>query len=345
MAALLLTGCTMWIDHFVFFPDRQVGPPPAGVEERFFVTEDGQRLHAWYVPPRDAGPVLLWSHGNAGNIDSRRTLLPALAARGLGVLAYDYRGYGRSEGSPSERGVYLDATAAFDDLVARGTDPATIACFGESLGGAVSIEVATRRRCAAVIAVSTFTRLADVARRHYGPLGSLAGDRFDSLARMSRVSAPVLVAHGDRDEIIPFELGRAPVRGGAGAQALLPHPRRRPQRRAGPPRPARRDRRVRARGGGEAATRLTGAQSVTPARRPRTAGATLSVLSVEALSGAPLARAVGHRAGTGAVSVAVHAHHVSAPAHAPGRLPGVDIGVLALGHQVGRWQEPRTGRA
>jgi len=207
MAALLLTGCTMWIDHFVFFPDRRVGPPPAGVEERWIVTEDGLRLHAWYVPPRDGGPVLLWSHGNAGNIDSRRSVLAALAARGLGVLAYDYRGYGRREGSPSEAGVYRDAAAAFDDLVTRGTDPATIACFGESLGGAVSIEVAVRRGCAAVIAVSTFTRLADVARRHYGPLGSLAGDRFDSLARIPRVSMPILVAHGDQDEIVPLELG------------------------------------------------------------------------------------------------------------------------------------------
>src|SRR5687768_14241339 len=168
MVTLLLTGCTMWIDHFVFFPDRQVGPPPAGAEERFIVTEDGRRLHAWYTRPPVGGPVLLWSHGNAGNIDSRRTLLPALGRHGLGVLAYDYRGYGRSDGSPSERGVYLDATAVFDDLVTRGTDPATIVCFGESLGGAVSIELATRRRCAAVIAVSTFPRLADVARRHYG---------------------------------------------------------------------------------------------------------------------------------------------------------------------------------
>lgn len=207
LGALLLTGCTVWIDRFVFFPDRRVGPPPAGVEERWLGTEDGRRLHAWYVPPPAGGPVLLWSHGNAGNIDSRRPLLAALAARGLGVLAYDYRGYGRSDGSPSERGVYLDATAAFDDLVARGTDPTAIVCFGESLGGAVSIEVATRRRCGAVIAVSTFTRLADVARRHYGPLGSLAGNRFDSLARLPRVPAPVLVAHGDQDEIVPFELG------------------------------------------------------------------------------------------------------------------------------------------
>lgn len=197
----------MWIDLFVFFPDRRVGAPPSGVEERWIVTEDGRRLHAWYVPARGPGPVLLWSHGNAGNIDSRRDLLLALAARGLGVLAYDYRGYGRSDGSPSERGVYLDATAAFDDLVARGTDPASIVCFGESIGGAVSIEVATRRRCGAVVAVSTFTRLADVARRHYGPLGSIAGDRFDSLARIPRVSMPILIAHGDQDEIVPFELG------------------------------------------------------------------------------------------------------------------------------------------
>jgi len=207
LVALLLTGCNVWIDHFVFFPDRRVGPPPPGVEERWIVTEDGRRLHAWHVPARGAGPVLLWSHGNAGNIDSRRDLLLALAGRGLGLLAYDYRGYGRSEGSPSEHGVYLDAAAAFDSLVTRGTDPGAIVCFGESLGGAVSLEVATRRRCGAVITVSTFTRLADVARRHYGPLGSLAGDRFDTLARLPRVSAPILVAHGDQDEIVPFELG------------------------------------------------------------------------------------------------------------------------------------------
>jgi uncharacterized protein len=207
LAALFSTGCNGLIDWFVFFPDRRVGPPPPGVEERRILTEDGRRLHAWLAPPRAGAPTLLWSHGNAGNIDSRRPLLLALAARGLGVLAYDYRGYGQSDGAPSEPGVYLDASAAFDHLVAGGTDPAAIVCFGESLGGAVSIELATRRRCGAVIAVSPFTRLADVGRRHYGPLGSLAGDRFDSLARIPRVSAPVLIAHGDQDEIVPFELG------------------------------------------------------------------------------------------------------------------------------------------
>jgi fermentation-respiration switch protein FrsA (DUF1100 family) len=207
LGALLLAGCAMWIDAFVFFPDRQVGPAPPGVEELWIRTEDGVRLHAWYAAAREAGPVLLWSHGNAGNIDSRQAVLRSLAARGLGVLAYDYRGYGRSEGSPSEAGVYRDAAAVFDALVARGTDPGRIVCFGESLGGAVSIEVATHRRCGAIVTVAAFTRLADVARRHYGPLGRLAGDRFDSLARIPRVGTPVLVAHGDRDEIVPFELG------------------------------------------------------------------------------------------------------------------------------------------
>jgi len=202
-----LAGCSM-IDRFTFFPDRAVGSAPPGVEERWIVTGDGQRLHAWYARPREGAPTLLWSHGNAGNIDSRRELLMALARRGVGVLAYDYRGYGRSTGAPSEAGVYADAAAAFDSEVAAGRNPRDIVCFGESLGGAVSIELATRRPCGAVIVVSGFTRLADVARRHYGPLGALAGNRFDCLARVGRLSVPVLFAHGDRDEIVPFELGQ-----------------------------------------------------------------------------------------------------------------------------------------
>jgi fermentation-respiration switch protein FrsA (DUF1100 family) len=92
-------------------------------------------------------------------------------------------------------------------VVARGVAPASIVCFGESLGGAVSIALAERRPCAGIAVVSTFTRLADIARHHYGPLGLLAGNRFDSLARVGRRSVPLLVAHGDRDEIVPFELG------------------------------------------------------------------------------------------------------------------------------------------
>ena len=200
------------IDSYTFFPDRNVGPLPAGAEERWITTEDGQRLHAWLAGPALAAgatppPTLIWSHGNAGNIGGRTQILLGLAHRRLRVLAYDYRGYGRSTGAPTEAGVYLDAVAAFDHEVARGTRPASIVAFGESLGGAVSIALGERRPCAGVAVVSTFTRLADVARHHYGPLGLLAGNRFDSLARLGRLRVPLLVAHGDRDEIVPFELG------------------------------------------------------------------------------------------------------------------------------------------
>ena len=205
-AAIWLPGCSM-IDSFTFFPDRTVGPPPAGVEERWITTEDGERLHAWFAPGPAPGPTLIWSHGNAGNIGGRAPVLHALAARGLRVLAYDYRGYGRSTGRPSEAGVYRDAVAAFDHEIGRGTAPASIICFGESLGGAVSIELALRRPCAGVAVVSTFTSLADVGWRHYGPLGALAGNRFDSLARIARLTPPLFVAHGEHDEIVPFELG------------------------------------------------------------------------------------------------------------------------------------------
>jgi hypothetical protein len=195
------------LDGLIFFPDPYVPDPPPGVEERTITAADGVRLHAWYAPGPAGAPTLVWSHGNGGNIADRADVLVALAGRGLAVLAYDYRGYGRSEGRPSEAGVYRDAAAAYDAEVARGVPAARIVAFGESLGGAVSIRLATERPCAAVAVVSTFTSMTDVGRTHYGPLALLAGNRFDSLARIRRLSVPLLVAHGDQDEIVPFTLG------------------------------------------------------------------------------------------------------------------------------------------
>jgi fermentation-respiration switch protein FrsA (DUF1100 family) len=204
-----LVGCgSSVIDAFVFLPDRQVPVTPPDLEERWLETRDGVRLHAWYAGPLHALATLVWSHGNAGNIAGRVDVLRALAARGLGVLAYDYRGYGRSTGRPSEAGVYRDAEAAFDAVVRAGTPPGRVVCFGESLGGAVSIELAIRRPCAAVAVVATFTRLRDVAWVHYGPLALLVGDRFDALARVGRLRVPFFGAHGQRDDIVPFALGQ-----------------------------------------------------------------------------------------------------------------------------------------
>ena len=210
----------MLFDSLIFFPDPAVPDPPPGVEERAITTDDGVRLHAWYAPaaasarsgawatsPGDA-PVLVWSHGNGGNIANRADTILALQARGVSVLAYDYRGYGRSQGRPSEAGVYRDARAAYDSERGRGTLPGRIVGFGESLGSAVTLRLATERACAGVVLVAPFTTLAEVACWHYSLLGRLAGSRFDALASVARLRAALLVAHGDRDEIVPFELGQ-----------------------------------------------------------------------------------------------------------------------------------------
>jgi fermentation-respiration switch protein FrsA (DUF1100 family) len=196
------------LDGLIYFPERFMPAPPPGVEERRFTAADGVQLHAWLAaPPDDAAPLLVWSHGNGGNVGNREDVLLALAARGLGVLAYDYRGYGLSAGRPDESGTYLDAEAAWDHAAASGIAPERIVCFGESLGGAVSIALATRRACAAVIVVSTFTSLRAVARRHYGALSAVVGRQYDSASRVATLGVPILIAHGDQDEIVPYALG------------------------------------------------------------------------------------------------------------------------------------------
>jgi uncharacterized protein len=184
--------------------DPYVADPPAGVEERWITAADGVRLHAWYAPAREARATLVWSHGNGVSIARRPGVLRGLAERGLGVLAYDYRGCGRSSGRPSENGLYRDAVAAYESVRTDGVPPARIVCFGESLGGAVAIFLASRCPCAGVVAVSTFTRLRDIGRG-FAMLRLVA--RFDSLARIRRLSVPILIAHGDRDEMIRFGLG------------------------------------------------------------------------------------------------------------------------------------------
>ena len=103
------------LDSLVFFPDRVMPPPPPGVVERWITTADTTRIHAWFAPAAagaEHAPVLVWAHGNGGNVANRGDVVVALAARGLNVLAFDYRGYGKSDGAPSEAGVYLDALAA-----------------------------------------------------------------------------------------------------------------------------------------------------------------------------------------------------------------------------------------
>lgn len=227
--ALLCLAFWIWQDKLLYFP----GPPPRttpaalGLEYRELAidTADGERLHAWLIPPRPPIPggaggagevgrkrgVVLVCHGNAGGIDLRLELAQAFADMGLSTLLFDYRGYGASTGRASEAGTYADAEAAHAHLVSvEGFAPGEIVAFGESLGGAVVIELALRHGLAAVIAQDTFTSIPDIGSELYPwlPVRLLGRTRYDSAAKIGRLTVPVLVMHSRDDEIVPFAHGR-----------------------------------------------------------------------------------------------------------------------------------------
>jgi fermentation-respiration switch protein FrsA (DUF1100 family) len=217
-ALALLLAVGMWnrlIERMIFFPTAGVDlrPEQLGVEgqELFLTSEDGVRLHAFFLPAAGASRALLFLHGNAGNASHRLPNAAALARLGIHVLLPDYRGYGLSEGRPSEAGVYADARAGLAHLVdAVGIPERRIVVFGRSLGGAVAVDLARDRELAGVILESTFTSASGVVRKSFGSLlAPLARGRFESDAKIGRIRAPLLFFHGDRDELIDFELGRA----------------------------------------------------------------------------------------------------------------------------------------
>jgi hypothetical protein len=187
---------------------RQSGLP---LEDAWFQSDDGTKLFGWYVPAAASSPVLLWCHGNAGNVIHRLENLAELHRIGLSVFIFDYRGYGRSEGKPSEEGLYRDALAAYDYLTrTRGVRPERLVLFGRSLGASVVGDLAGKKPAAGLILESPFPSIAAMAREHYAglPMHWLLSGRFPLEERLKQVAMPVLVIHGDRDEIVPIELGR-----------------------------------------------------------------------------------------------------------------------------------------
>lgn len=215
-AALVYLGlclCAFLLqERLVYFPSGvpRVDPSALGLafQERRPRTADDLLLHAWWVPAAEQRGAVLISHGNAGNVADRLHLVRAFHELGLSVYLYDYRGFGRSEGRPSEQGTYLDAEAAYDDLVRElGLAPERLVLYGESLGGAVSIELARRRPAAALIVEASFTSLPDVGARAYPflPVRLLARHRYDSISKVGELALPLLVVHSPEDEIVPFE--------------------------------------------------------------------------------------------------------------------------------------------
>jgi uncharacterized protein len=175
-------------------------------------TEDGERLHGWWMAAR--APTLghlLFCHGNAGNVGDRVEHAALLAATGFDVLLFDYRGYGRSTGKPNEEGTYADARAALAALVDQPeTDAARVVYLGESLGGAVALALALESPPAGLVLQSTFTSIRDAGRVHYPFIPApLIPDAYPSLRLIGGLEAPLLVLHGERDEVVPVSHGRA----------------------------------------------------------------------------------------------------------------------------------------
>ncbi len=172
-------------------------------------TPDGVRIHGWSVEAQNARFVTLFLHGNAGNITDRYSHIREIAAAGSSILVIDYRGYGKSGGRPTEKGLYTDAETAYDHLVKTGFRPEQIILHGESLGTAVAVDLAAHRACAAVVLEAPFTSGKDVARTVLPVIGPWLTWSFDSRGKIGRSHAPVLFIHGNRDEIIPLQLGQA----------------------------------------------------------------------------------------------------------------------------------------
>lgn len=216
--AALCAAAWLFQARLLYLPAGTPRGTPAQVglayEDVSLVAEDGTRLAAWWIPAPEAWAAALVAHGNAGNIENRLHIARAWHGMGVSTLLFDYRGYGASEGRPREEGLYLDAEAAHAELLRRmgaaGLDAARAIGHGESLGGAVVVELALRRPMGALVIESAWTSLPELAARLYPflPVRLLLRERFETLDKLARLDTPLLVLHGPRDEIVPFEHGR-----------------------------------------------------------------------------------------------------------------------------------------
>jgi len=217
--------------RMLFLPDlptRAVLRTPASVglpfEEVSLVASDGVSLHGWYLPHPGAVHTLLFCHGNAGNISHRLDSLEIFHELGLSVLIFDYRGYGKSGGVPSEAGSYRDVKAAWAFLVGeKGVPPDRVILYGRSLGAAVAAALPDRNRAAALILESAFTSVPDLAQALYPwlPARWLSRYRYDTLGSLGDLAVPLLVVHSRDDEIIPFSHGKRLFDGAPEPKQLL----------------------------------------------------------------------------------------------------------------------------
>ena len=212
--ASVITGCRESMEgRFIYYPSRALDADPSSVGLAFrtvtFTAADGVRLHGWLIPGRTP-TTLPYSHGNAGNIADRLAIARLLADElGVGLFMYDYRGYGRSEGAPSEAGLVGDALGARAALLREGVAAEHLVYFGRSLGAAVTVDLALAHPPRAVVLESPFASVRALANTVLPGAGYLFRTRWDSLAKVRDLRAPLLVLHGDADEVVPYAQGQA----------------------------------------------------------------------------------------------------------------------------------------
>lgn len=214
----ILFGWARWQERTaVFFPTTGLSEDPGRVDLPFedvsFESTDGVKLHGWYIQGRFPVTVL-WLHGNAGNIADRLDILKEMTAHlGVSSFIFDFRGYGISEGRPSEKGLYRDAEAAYRWLTEnKGVDPDQIVHYGHSLGTTLAVDLAlgAGKDAAGVVLESPFTSAKEMARMLYGglPVDWLLSLKLDNIGRVGGLAMPVMVIHGEADTTIPFAMGR-----------------------------------------------------------------------------------------------------------------------------------------
>jgi len=206
----------VWENSLIYFPsvypEGDWNPHGLDFEDAWFDSDDGTQLHGWYVPAANPRAIMLLAHGNGGNLSHRFELLKELSNRlQASVMIFDYRGYGRSAGKPTEAGILSDARAARGWLAARaGVGEAEIVLMGESLGGGVMVDLAAQEGARGLILENTFPSLPAVAAYHYPwlPVKWIMRTQLNSVAKIDRFRGPLLQLHGDADTIIPFHLGK-----------------------------------------------------------------------------------------------------------------------------------------
>ena len=206
-------GCVRYIENkFTFFPEKRIEFYPSvfdlDFEDVYVKTEDGIRINGWFIPQSNAKYTLLFFHGNGGNIGTRLKKLLMLRNATINIFIVDYRGFGKSEGKSSEKGLYLDAKAAYNYLVdSRGIQPEQIILYGESLGAAVAIDLACNAKVKAIILEGAFSRGRDIAGKICPILPKpFFSNSYDSLKKIKKVQVAKLFIHSRNDEIVPFAL-------------------------------------------------------------------------------------------------------------------------------------------